>query len=151
MLGKITKSTGLWYQVKGEDQKIYACRLRGKFRLTEQRLTNPVAVGDHVNFSLEKNASTGVITEIYTIGKNSVERLTNCKPQDIKYLLHIKLPNKKEPAGWVYIGPLRLKGGGNSHPRHTGQLCDRRDCTKHQYSIDSDDYKADLSYSIAYV
>ncbi len=50
----------------------------------------------------------------------------------------------------MYIGPLRLKGGGNSHPRHTGQLCDRRDCTKHQYSIDSDDYKADLSYSIAY-
>ncbi|MCG8340116.1 MAG: ribosome small subunit-dependent GTPase A [Cytophagales bacterium] len=64
MVGKVTQSTGAWYQVKSERQPIYTCKLRGKLRLNNWKLTNPVAVGDEVVFDLEKDKATGVITEI---------------------------------------------------------------------------------------
>ncbi len=62
MKGHITKSTGSWYEVLAEDQHIYACRVRGKFRLDEFKESNPVAVGDYVVFELEKGV--GSIIEI---------------------------------------------------------------------------------------
>ncbi len=56
MQGLIIKSTGSWYQVlEQESQQIYEARIRGKFKLLKTRLTNPLAVGDHVQFSLEKD------------------------------------------------------------------------------------------------
>ncbi|MBS1572808.1 MAG: ribosome small subunit-dependent GTPase A [Bacteroidetes bacterium] len=54
MKGLITKSTGSWYQVLALDTKItYEARIRGKFKLIKTRLTNPLAVGDFVEFQLE--------------------------------------------------------------------------------------------------
>ncbi|OPC25632.1 ribosome small subunit-dependent GTPase A [Elizabethkingia meningoseptica] len=54
MRGIIIKSTGSWYQVlEQESGKIYEARIRGKFKLIKTRLTNPLAVGDFVEFSLE--------------------------------------------------------------------------------------------------
>lgn len=47
MKGLIIKSTGLWYEAKVEDQILIA-RLRGKFKLEDKKLTNPIAVGDWV-------------------------------------------------------------------------------------------------------
>ncbi|HET8884802.1 MAG TPA: ribosome small subunit-dependent GTPase A [Salinimicrobium sp.] len=67
MTGTVYKSTGSWYQVKAQDGKIYNCRIKGKFRLKGIKSTNPVAVGDRVEFDLETNeddASIGVIKEI---------------------------------------------------------------------------------------
>lgn len=56
MKGLITKSTGSWYQVlESEHQKIYEARIRGKFKLIKTRLTNPLAVGDFVEFELESD------------------------------------------------------------------------------------------------
>ena len=46
MKGRITKSTGSWYEVLTESDKTYPCRVRGKFRLDEFKESNPVAVGD---------------------------------------------------------------------------------------------------------
>jgi ribosome biogenesis GTPase len=52
--GLIIKSTGSWYQVlEQESNKIFEARIRGKFKLIKTRLTNPLAVGDLVEFSLE--------------------------------------------------------------------------------------------------
>lgn len=62
MIGRVLKSTGSWYEVAGEDAKKYACRARGKLRLEEYKESNPIAVGDRVEFELEKNE--GVISEI---------------------------------------------------------------------------------------
>lgn len=62
MKGRITKSTGSWYEVVAEDKKKYACRVRGKFRLDEIKESNPVAVGDYVMIELENEV--GSITEI---------------------------------------------------------------------------------------
>lgn len=54
--GLITKSTGSWYQVlEFETGRFFEARIRGKFKLVKTRLTNPLAVGDYVEFSLEKD------------------------------------------------------------------------------------------------
>ena len=52
------KSTGSWYEVLGEDQHVYRCRLQGKLRLDQSKETNPVAVGDLVEVIVDnKDAS----------------------------------------------------------------------------------------------
>lgn len=56
MKGLITKSTGSWYQVlDSKTGRFFEARIRGKFKLIKTRLTNPLAVGDHVEFSLEQD------------------------------------------------------------------------------------------------
>ena len=59
------KSTGSWYQVLvGED--LYACRLRGKFKIKGLKVTNPIAVGDQVVVEVEDpQENTGIITDIF--------------------------------------------------------------------------------------
>ncbi len=58
MEGRILKSTGSWYEVLGEDRKVYLARLQGKLRLDEVKETNPVAVGDLVELIIDgKDAS----------------------------------------------------------------------------------------------
>ena len=64
MKASVTKTTGLWYEVKSENT-IYIARLRGKFKLENNKTTNPIAVGDWV--TIEPNDDKGeewVITEI---------------------------------------------------------------------------------------
>ncbi len=54
--GLITKSTGSWYQVLELDNgNFFEARIRGKFKLLKSRLTNPIAVGDFVEFQLEQD------------------------------------------------------------------------------------------------
>lgn len=49
------KSTGTWYHVREESTgEIAQCRIVGKFRLDNIPLTNPVAVGDRVDYALEQ-------------------------------------------------------------------------------------------------
>ncbi|OFX51414.1 MAG: ribosome small subunit-dependent GTPase A [Bacteroidetes bacterium GWA2_30_7] len=61
--GIVIKSTGSWFDVRDESGHITNCRIKGKFRTSNIRSTNPVAVGDNVSFDFEDN-NTGVITEI---------------------------------------------------------------------------------------
>ncbi len=61
MRGLVTKSTGSWYQVTGEDGNQYDCRIKGKFRIKGIKTTNPIAVGDWVHFQLEVDDNVGVI------------------------------------------------------------------------------------------
>ncbi|RWY52364.1 ribosome small subunit-dependent GTPase A [Mucilaginibacter gilvus] len=63
MQGLVTKSTGSWYQVKTGDQTI-DCRIKGKFRTKGITTTNPLAVGDVVDFEMEPEQETGVITNL---------------------------------------------------------------------------------------
>ena len=65
MKGIIIKSTGSWYQVlESETKQIFEARIRGKFKLIKTRLTNPLAVGDEVEFSLEQD-DVAWITKIF--------------------------------------------------------------------------------------
>jgi ribosome biogenesis GTPase len=65
MQGLVIKSTGSWYQVYAEDGVKYDCRIKGKFRIKGMQTTNPVAVGDLVNFELEPNSVNGVIDKLH--------------------------------------------------------------------------------------
>jgi ribosome biogenesis GTPase len=63
--GIVIKSTGSWYQVKLSDGRTIPSRILGKFRLEGLKLTNPVAVGDQVELSIEEgDEETGLIRNI---------------------------------------------------------------------------------------
>ncbi|WP_420378851.1 ribosome small subunit-dependent GTPase A [Gilvibacter sp.] len=66
MKGTVYKSTGSWYTVKDETGQFHECRIKGKFRIKGIKSTNPVAVGDKVEFELETNGdeTVGVIKTI---------------------------------------------------------------------------------------
>jgi ribosome biogenesis GTPase len=66
MIGFVYKSTGSWYSVKAEDGSFYDCRIKGKFRIKGIKSTNPVAVGDQVEFEIEAlgDEVVGTITKI---------------------------------------------------------------------------------------
>lgn len=65
MTGVVIKSTGSWYTVRTSNGDIVECRIKGKFRLSGIKSTNPVTVGDNVDFDLEKNSVNGIITDIH--------------------------------------------------------------------------------------
>ncbi|GAB2766211.1 ribosome small subunit-dependent GTPase A [Actinomadura fibrosa] len=65
--GLVYKSTGSWYLVKTDAGEFYQCRIKGKFRIKGIKSTNPVAVGDRVEFKPEDSSEEnkqGVITKI---------------------------------------------------------------------------------------
>jgi len=63
MEGMVTKSTGSWYTVRDKDGQYIECRIRGKIRLKGMKVTNPIAVGDQVVYSMEHD-DKGLIDEI---------------------------------------------------------------------------------------
>jgi len=81
--GIVTKSTGKWYIVKLEDRRLMNCRIKGKFRLGKFKLTNPIAVGDIVEFDLEtkNNTETGVIKRIEERKNYIVRKSVNLSKQ----------------------------------------------------------------------
>jgi len=81
MTGIVTKSTGSWYWVRAQDHKQYQCRIRGKFRIKGIKSTNPVTVGDHVDFELEENTNTGIITNIHKRKNYIVRKSVNLSKQ----------------------------------------------------------------------
>ena len=66
MKGTVYKSTGSWYSVKDEQGNFHECRIKGKFRIKGIKSTNPVAVGDRVEFQLETHGdeTVGIIKAI---------------------------------------------------------------------------------------
>lgn len=65
MKGVVVKSTGSWYLVRDEGGKLHRARLRGKFKLKGMKVSNPLAVGDRVEFDVEQTGEdTAVIHKI---------------------------------------------------------------------------------------
>lgn len=83
MTGIVYKSTGSWYSVKSEKGTFYECRIKGKFRIKGIKSTNPIAVGDRVEFDLEtsNNSETGVITAIHPRTNYIVRKSVNLSKQ----------------------------------------------------------------------
>ena len=71
--GIVVKSTGSWYTVKTSDGNLIECRIKGNFRIKGIRSTNPIAVGDQVELTeqREDNNSEGAVTGLIT---NIIER-----------------------------------------------------------------------------
>lgn len=62
MQGVVIKSTGSWYTVLSKSGTI-ECRIKGVFRIKDIKTTNPIAVGDNVDFEMEADGR-GVIHAI---------------------------------------------------------------------------------------
>jgi ribosome biogenesis GTPase len=81
MQGLVTKSTGSWYQVQTPDGQRYDCRIKGKFRIKGLTTTNPVAVGDKVDFELEPEQQQGVINKLYERKNYIIRKSINLSKQ----------------------------------------------------------------------
>lgn len=81
MQGLVIKSTGSWYQVATKDNKLVDCRIKGKFRTQDIKTTNPIAVGDNVEFEPEPDQETGVITKLYDRKNYIIRKSVNLSKQ----------------------------------------------------------------------
>ncbi len=106
--GIVVKSTGSWYLLSvsnlPEGEKIKA-RIKGRFRLHGLPLTNPVAVGDEVEFE-RLSDGTGMIKKILP-RKNYVVRQSPRK----KHGLHLMAANIDQAVLIVTIREPNLKQG----------------------------------------
>jgi len=81
MEGLVIKSTGSWYQVKTPGGQRVDCRIKGKFRTKGITTTNPIAVGDHVDFEMEPELGTGVITDLHPRKNYIIRKSINLSKQ----------------------------------------------------------------------
>lgn len=61
--GLIMRSTGSWYEIRCQDGRILNGRLKGKFKLENKNISNPIAVGDRVRFTIEDQQHETLIIE----------------------------------------------------------------------------------------
>lgn len=64
MIATVIKSTGSWYLALCDDQSIVQCRIKGKFRLEDKKISNPIAVGDKVKIEIELGQKSYMITKL---------------------------------------------------------------------------------------
>lgn len=83
MVGIVYKSTGSWYTVKSVDGVFYDCKIKGKFRIKGIKSTNPVAVGDEVNFEVETigDDTIGIIDKIENRKNYIIRKSVNLSKQ----------------------------------------------------------------------
>ena len=83
MTGIVYKSTGSWYTIKTENGAFLECRIKGKFRMQGIKSTNPIAVGDIVDYDIENTTdeTTGVITAIHDRKNYIVRKSVNLSKQ----------------------------------------------------------------------
>ena len=83
MTGLVYKSTGSWYTVKSDQGDFMECRIKGKFRMKGIKSTNPIAVGDIVDYELDENsdAVTGTIHNIHDRKNYIVRKSVNLSKQ----------------------------------------------------------------------
>lgn len=81
MRGLVTKSTGSWYQVLAESGERLECRIKGKFRTQGIKTTNPIAVGDWVEFEIEQGLQSAVITKLEPRKNYIIRRSVNLSKQ----------------------------------------------------------------------
>ena len=88
MKGLVIRNTGYSYTVKAEDGNIFDCKVKGNFRIRGIRTTNPVAIGDRVEFTPEKPADAdieqarqGLITALDDRKNYIIRKSTNLSKQ----------------------------------------------------------------------
>jgi len=61
MTGTVTKNTGSWYSVKNAVGDTFNCKIKGNFRLLDFKSTNPVTVGDIVDYEVNNDGSAWIV------------------------------------------------------------------------------------------
>ena len=82
--GLVIKSTGSWFTVESDIGELFDCKIKGKFRIKDIKSTNPVAVGDRVQFSVQstsKDKNIGLITSISERKNYIIRRSQNLSKQ----------------------------------------------------------------------
>lgn len=107
MNGRVIKSTGSWYILQTESGEMVKARIRGKFRLDNIRHTNPIAVGDFVDFDLDKDG-LGIITKIHERKNYIIRRSVNLSKKSHiiasnidKAFLVVTVDNPKTSFGFI--------------------------------------------------
>ncbi len=78
MKGLVTKNASNRYEVVADSGDIYYCNVKGNFRLKGIRTTNPVAVGDRVDFvPSDRDGQPGYITAIAPRSNYIIRRASN--------------------------------------------------------------------------
>lgn len=76
MDGLVIKNTGSWYVVLLDDSREIPCKIKGNFRIKGIRTTNPVAVGDRVDVTVNDDGA-GFITKIYPRKNYIIRKASN--------------------------------------------------------------------------
>ena len=76
MKALVIKNTGSWYTVAAENGNFYDCKIKGNFRIKDIRTTNPIAVGDKVEFE-ETDGSAPLIYNICDRKNYIIRRSSN--------------------------------------------------------------------------
>jgi ribosome biogenesis GTPase len=105
--GTVIKSTGSWYLVKIDQKEELLCRIGGKFRIEGLTLTNPVAVGDRVEVTLEEGEEKRGIIRRIEPRTNYVVRQSPRRKHD----LHLLASNIDQAIVIVTIIEPNLKQG----------------------------------------
>jgi ribosome biogenesis GTPase len=80
--GLVIKSTGSLYSLKNtKTSEIITCNIRGKLRIKGIKSTNPVAVGDMVEYYFPENSEIGVIKNILERKNYIIRKSTNLSKQ----------------------------------------------------------------------
>jgi len=86
--GLVIRNTGYSYHVKTDDGDVFDCKVKGNFRIRGIRTTNPVAIGDRVEFTPEKPADAdieqarqGLITALEDRKNYIIRKSTNLSKQ----------------------------------------------------------------------
>ncbi|MEA4985200.1 Small ribosomal subunit biogenesis GTPase RsgA [bioreactor metagenome] len=80
MKGLVIKNTGSWYQVRTDQEEIFECKIKGNLRLKDIKSTNPIAVGDFVEFTAIEE-KVGLISGIYDRKNYIIRRSSNLSKQ----------------------------------------------------------------------
>lgn len=104
--GVVIRSTGSWAAVMSADGNIYDCRIKGTFRTKGIRSTNPVAVGDNVDFKLQPNENIGIIHIIQDRHNFIVRKATRLSKQS-----HIIAANIDQAVVMATIASPRTSTG----------------------------------------
>ena len=82
--GLVIKSTGSWFTVESDNGELFECKIKGNFRIKDIKSTNPVAVGDHVGFTIQSTLhgkNVGLITSISERKNYIIRRSQNLSKQ----------------------------------------------------------------------
>jgi len=87
--GVVYRSTGSWYIVKDTEGKLWNARMKGVFKIEGITSTNPIAVGDVVDFETENELESGATIIKIHDRKNYINR----QSPRVKYQHHIVAAN----------------------------------------------------------
>lgn len=107
LTGIVIKSTGSWYSIRDQKGEVHEARIKGKFRVQGIKNTNPVAVGDTVDFEVKGNENT-VITKVHKRKNYIIRKSVNLSKKthiiasniDIAFLI-ITLKQPQTSTGFI--------------------------------------------------